>query len=492
MITLQMIWVCILCRKKQELLIKTGTWMHSTAEMSSDPILRRIEQDMAIATTPTSASAGQFMPGGVPYHQHHHPHHLSGGKSPQNQPTSPAASSISSFFSKAMSIASTPPTNYPSTRPRPPFGVYPSTGPAPSLPSNGRSGGGRAVGLTRQRSLESSDSGPSPCGGYPSTFAAPGGGRAPSRLGMAPPPLTRQARSAEIEDECASILSGGEATPTASIPYSPSASYNQQRFRPRFRGDPLGPSPSPRPYLSRGKSLGESPTFPSLPPSFSFHNRPITSNVATPMSVRSMTNSITASIGSITGSLSMGSHNPPPPPAPTKGSVSRLNMEVMSAPEDTYHDATPSSLYPRVLVSDSEARDICPPLSDRGPPGLHPDTSRLMDPRVMRTSTSRRKLDSTFRNDSLSSDQSECLQQNRPPPPKPHKHKRSHGHGHHSHGGSRGSGRPFGVSSSDEEIRSTPECTSCGEEEMESESVSEKGRLTVDYSYSAPIIDNLF
>ena len=36
--------------------------------------------------------------------------------------------------------------------------------------------------------------------------------------------------------------------------------------------------------------------------------------------------------------------------------------------------------------------------------------------------------------------------------------------------------RPFGVSSSDEEIRSTPECTSCGEEEMESESVSEKGR----------------
>ena len=35
-----MIWVCILCRKKQELLIKTGTWMHSTAEMSSDPILR--------------------------------------------------------------------------------------------------------------------------------------------------------------------------------------------------------------------------------------------------------------------------------------------------------------------------------------------------------------------------------------------------------------------------------------------------------------------
>lgn len=90
----------------------------------------------------------------------------------------------------------------------------------------------------------------------------------------------------------------------------------------------------------------------------------------------------------------------------------------------------------------------------------------------MKTTTNRRKLDSTFRNDSLSSDQSECLgQQQRPPPPKPHKHKR---HAHSSRGGS--GIRPFGVSSSDEEIRSTPECTSCGEEEMESESVSEKGR----------------
>ena len=48
-----MIWVCILCRKKQELLIKTGTWMQSTAEMSTDPILRRMEQDMA--ATPTSS-----------------------------------------------------------------------------------------------------------------------------------------------------------------------------------------------------------------------------------------------------------------------------------------------------------------------------------------------------------------------------------------------------------------------------------------------------
>ncbi|XP_006816755.2 regulating synaptic membrane exocytosis protein 2-like [Saccoglossus kowalevskii] len=68
-----------------------------------------------------------------------------------------------------------------------------------------------------------------------------------------------------------------------------------------------------------------------------------------------------------------------------------------------------------------------------------------------------------IRNDSLSSDQSECV---RPPPPKPHKHKK----------GSR-KARQLSLSSSDEEIRSTPECTSCEDVEIESESVSEKGEL---------------
>jgi hypothetical protein len=36
--------VCILCRKKQELLIKTGTWMHRSTDLNDDPIMRRIEQ----------------------------------------------------------------------------------------------------------------------------------------------------------------------------------------------------------------------------------------------------------------------------------------------------------------------------------------------------------------------------------------------------------------------------------------------------------------
>ena len=81
----------------------------------------------------------------------------------------------------------------------------------------------------------------------------------------------------------------------------------------------------------------------------------------------------------------------------------------------------------------------------------------LLDPNDARGVSNRRKMDSSFRNDSLSSDQSEY--QSRPPPPRPHKHKKVK----HQHS----------ISSSDEEVRSTPDCTSCGEE-FESESISEK------------------
>ncbi|XP_050040629.1 regulating synaptic membrane exocytosis protein 2 isoform X2 [Dermacentor andersoni] len=72
----------------------------------------------------------------------------------------------------------------------------------------------------------------------------------------------------------------------------------------------------------------------------------------------------------------------------------------------------------------------------------------------------RRKVDSVVRNDSLSSDQSECV---RPPPPKPHRHKRGR------------KMRQRSLSSSDDEARSTPDCSSC----EESESVSEKGEADV-------------
>ncbi|KTG01571.1 hypothetical protein cypCar_00037374 [Cyprinus carpio] len=78
------------------------------------------------------------------------------------------------------------------------------------------------------------------------------------------------------------------------------------------------------------------------------------------------------------------------------------------------------------------------------------------------------KMDSMLRNDSLSSDQSESV---RPPPPRPHRSKRL------------GKLRTMGsFSSSEEELATTPEYTSCEDVELESESISEKGKLlTVNY-----------
>ncbi|KAL8572844.1 hypothetical protein ACOMHN_011093 [Nucella lapillus] len=92
---------------------------------------------------------------------------------------------------------------------------------------------------------------------------------------------------------------------------------------------------------------------------------------------------------------------------------------------------------------------------------------RHLDPNSARTANSgtrnnRKKLESMLRNDSLSSDPSDCV---RPPPPKPHKHKRSKKQ------------RQQSLSSSDDDVRSTPECSSCEEQDLESESVSEKGEL---------------
>uniref|UniRef100_A0A8C1IN01 Regulating synaptic membrane exocytosis 2 n=1 Tax=Cyprinus carpio TaxID=7962 RepID=A0A8C1IN01_CYPCA len=73
------------------------------------------------------------------------------------------------------------------------------------------------------------------------------------------------------------------------------------------------------------------------------------------------------------------------------------------------------------------------------------------------------KMDSMLRNDSLSSDQSESV---RPPPPRPHRSKRL------------GKLRTMGsFSSSEEELATTPEYTSCEDVELESESISEKGNI---------------
>ncbi|KAM6910109.1 regulating synaptic membrane exocytosis protein 2 isoform 6-T6 [Xenentodon cancila] len=83
-----------------------------------------------------------------------------------------------------------------------------------------------------------------------------------------------------------------------------------------------------------------------------------------------------------------------------------------------------------------------------------------LDPSSAVRKSKREKMESMLRNDSLSSDQSESV---RPPPPKPHKTKKG------------GKMRQVSLSSSEEELATTPEYTSCEDVEIESESVSEKG-----------------
>ncbi|XP_019112136.2 regulating synaptic membrane exocytosis protein 2 isoform X24 [Larimichthys crocea] len=100
----------------------------------------------------------------------------------------------------------------------------------------------------------------------------------------------------------------------------------------------------------------------------------------------------------------------------------------------------------------------------RGDMGLGGDPMRRqqhhLDPSSAVRKTKREKMESMLRNDSLSSDQSESV---RPPPPKPHKTKKG------------GKMRQVSLSSSEEELATTPEYTSCEDVEIESESVSEKG-----------------
>uniref|UniRef100_A0A8C2FKD7 Regulating synaptic membrane exocytosis 2 n=1 Tax=Cyprinus carpio TaxID=7962 RepID=A0A8C2FKD7_CYPCA len=86
-----------------------------------------------------------------------------------------------------------------------------------------------------------------------------------------------------------------------------------------------------------------------------------------------------------------------------------------------------------------------------------------LDPSSAMRRNKQNKMDSILRNDSLSSDQSESV---RPPPPRPHRSKRL------------GKLRTMGsFSSSEEELATTPEYTSCEDVELESESFSEKGDM---------------
>ncbi|VTJ51617.1 Hypothetical predicted protein, partial [Marmota monax] len=124
-------------------------------------------------------------------------------------------------------------------------------------------------------------------------------------------------------------------------------------------------------------------------------------------------------------------------------------------------EAQGQSSYPQRTTNHS------PPTPRRSPiPIDRPDMRRTdslkkqhLDPSSAVRKTKREKMETMLRNDSLSSDQSESV---RPPPPKPHKSKKG------------GKMRQISLSSSEEELASTPEYTSCDDVEIESESVSEK------------------
>ncbi|XP_048364139.1 regulating synaptic membrane exocytosis protein 2 isoform X36 [Sphaerodactylus townsendi] len=120
-----------------------------------------------------------------------------------------------------------------------------------------------------------------------------------------------------------------------------------------------------------------------------------------------------------------------------------------------------------------------PPTPRRSPiPFDRPDLRRTdslrkqhhLDPSSAVRKTKREKMETMLRNDSLSSDQSESV---RPPPPKPHKTKKG------------GKMRQVSLSSSEEELASTPEYTSCDDVEIESESVSEKGDMDYNWDHTS-------
>ncbi|KAI8764624.1 regulating synaptic membrane exocytosis protein 2 isoform X3, partial [Biomphalaria glabrata] len=143
-------------------------------------------------------------------------------------------------------------------------------------------------------------------------------------------------------------------------------------------------------------------------------------------------------------------------------SPSRERDRDRFGPQDSQED-TQFSRH-RILIehaSDNQADDVRDTSSkDAGDKKQHLDPSSAGGGR---TRNNRKKMETMLRNDSLSSDPSDCV---RPPPPKPHKHKRGKKQRQHS------------LSSSEDELQSSPECSSCEEEvDLESESVSEKGEL---------------
>ncbi|XP_073787691.1 regulating synaptic membrane exocytosis protein 2 isoform X38 [Danio rerio] len=142
---------------------------------------------------------------------------------------------------------------------------------------------------------------------------------------------------------------------------------------------------------------------------------------------------------------------------PLLGGPSQRSYSVdRSSPGHRMSNHSPPTPHRSPVLGDSR-RGLAEPTRKPIPQQHHLDPSSAM------RRNKRDKMDNMLRNDSLSSDQSESV---RPPPPRPHRSKRL------------GKLRTMGsFSSSEEELATTPEYTSCEDVELESESISEKGDM---------------
>ncbi len=139
---------------------------------------------------------------------------------------------------------------------------------------------------------------------------------------------------------------------------------------------------------------------------------------------------------------------------PLSGGPSQRSYSMdRSSPGHRMSNNSPPTPHRSPVLGDSR-RGQAEPMRKPIPQQQHLDPSSAM------RRNKQDKMDSMLRNDSLSSDQSESVR-----PPRPHLSKRL------------GKLRTMGsFSSSEEELATTPEYTSCEDVELESESISEKGK----------------
>lgn len=172
------------------------------------------------------------------------------------------------------------------------------------------------------------------------------------------------------------------------------------------------------------------------------------------------------------GRLSSRQERSPRDASSSRRSPTTMDRDKSKEGLDVYHGETSRS--PSVS-SRHKIRNASPTVKDESgrpidsPYGYSHSVSSHLDPSTAagknlskNNNNNNRKKMENLRADSLSSDPSDCA---RPPPPKPHKHRKGNK-----------KQRQHSLSSSDDEIRSTPENSSYeGEEESES-IVSEKGK----------------